>query len=157
MSLLESDIQKYPNSVKLNVLFANELISQINKKGNTMSREIILQNINLAKNHLNKANSLDSSYYNINNSLGYIELNFLNNPKSAITYFYKSYNSRPFKFETCLNIGLCYVKLNKTDSAEKYFIKAHAIKPKDESLKNYLYNYYSSINNKNKYFKIYPN
>lgn len=157
MSLLESDIRKYPNSVKLNVLFANELISQINKKGNTMPREIILQNINLAKKYLNVANKLDSTYYNINNSLGYIELNFLNNPKSAITYFYKSYTSRHFKFETCLNIGLCYVKLNKTDSAEKYFIKAYTIKPKDESLKNYLYNYYGSINQKNKYFKIYPN
>lgn len=146
ITLVSNDVNKYPNSLKLNVLYSNELLSMVTKSNNRMSSIEISKNINLAKEHLNKAFTIDSTYYNICNSLGFIELNLQNNPNNALKWLKKSYQNNPTKFETALNLGLCFEKLNLQDSAIKYFSKAQAIKPNDEKLKFYFSNYLKSIN-----------
>lgn len=146
ITLISNDVKKYPNSLKLNVLYSNELLSMVTKDNNRMSSIDISKNINLAKEHLNKAYTIDSTYYNICNSLGFIELNLQNNPSNALKWLKKSYQNNPTKFETNLNLGLCFEKLNLKDSAIKYFSKAQSIKPNDEKLKIYFSNYLKSIN-----------
>lgn len=146
MTLVSCDVKKYPNSLKLNVLYSNELISAITKKNNLLPTTEISKNIILAKEHLKKAFAIDSTYYNVSNSLGFIEMSILNNPHEALYWLKKSYNFNPTKFETVLNLGLCYEKLNLQDSALKYFNKAITIKPNDKKLNLYLPNYLKSIN-----------
>jgi tetratricopeptide (TPR) repeat protein len=139
-------VKKHPNSVKLNVLYSNELISTITKKNNQLPVTEISKNIILAKEHLKKAFLIDSSYYNISNSLGFIEMSILNNPNEALFWLKKSHKYNPNKFETNLNLGLCYEKLNLQDSTIAYFNKALIIKPNDKNLNIYYPNYLKSIN-----------
>ncbi len=146
ITLVSYDVKKYPNSLKLNVLYSNELISTITKKNNQLPVTEISKNIILAKEHLKKAFLIDSSYYNISNSLGFIEMSILNNPNEALFWLKKSHKYNPNKFETNLNLGLCYEKLNLQDSAIAYFNKALIIKPNDKNLNIYYPNYLKSIN-----------
>ncbi|MFN8115309.1 MAG: hypothetical protein U0W65_04305 [Bacteroidia bacterium] len=155
-SLVEADVKKYPNSVKLNVLYSNELISSITKKENYLTSAEIAKRIIAAKEHLLKAHNIDSTYYNVSNSMGYIALSIQNNPSEALSWFKKSYRQNPTKFETVLNMAICYEKINKIDSALFYFEKTYLIKPKDERLKIYLSNYLKSINRKDLMLKYYP-
>jgi hypothetical protein len=146
ITLVSYDVKKHPNSVKLNVLYSNELISTITKKNNQLPVTEISKNIILAKEHLKKAFLIDSSYYNISNSLGFIEMSILNNPNEALFWLKKSHKYNPNKFETNLNLGLCYEKLNLQDSTIAYFNKALIIKPNDKNLNIYYPNYLKSIN-----------
>jgi len=155
-TLVEADVKKYPNSLKLNVLYSNELISSITKKENNLTPTEITKRIITAKAHLQKAYNIDSTYYNISNSMGYIELSIQNNPSEALSWFRKSFRQNPTKFETVLNMAICYEKINKVDSALFYFQKTYFIKPKDERLKIYLSNYLKSINRKDLMLKYYP-
>jgi hypothetical protein len=154
LTLVSNDVKKHPNSMKLNVLYANELISEV-KKGN-LSPAQSLQNITLAKSHLLKAYHIDSTYYNTCNSLGFIELTFDKNPEKAIFWFKKSYKNYPSKFETTLNLAICFEKLNQTDSALAYFDKSYRLKPNSESLKLYFSNYLKTINKSDLIPKYYP-
>lgn len=154
ITLVSSDVKKYPNSMKLNVLYSNELISEA-KKGR-LSPAQTMQNVSLAKNHLLKAYHIDSTYYNISNSLGFIEMSFDKNPENALFWFKKSYGYYPSKFETTLNMAICFEKLNQRDSALKYFDKSYHIKPKNESLKIYFSNYLKTINKTDLISKYYP-
>jgi hypothetical protein len=154
LTLVSNDVKKHPNSMKLNVLYANELISEV-KKGRLPPAKFI-QNITLAKNHLLKAYHIDSSYYNTCNSLGFIEMTFDKNPEKAIFWFKKSYKNYPSKFETTLNLAICFEKLNQTDSALTYFDKSYRIKPNSESLKLYFSNYLKTINKSDLIPKYYP-
>lgn len=88
--------------------------------------------------------------------MGYIELSIQNNPSEALSWFRKSFRQNPTKFETVLNMAICYEKINKVDSALFYFQKTYFIKPKDERLKIYLSNYLKSINRKDLMLKYYP-
>lgn len=140
--------------MKLNVLYSNELINEA-KKGR-LSPAQTMQNVSLAKNHLLKAYHIDSTYYNISNSLGFIEMSFDKNPENALFWFKKSYGYYPSKFETTLNMAICFEKLNQRDSALKYFDKSYHIKPKNESLKIYFSNYLKTINKTDLISKYYP-
>lgn len=146
ITLISYDVKKYPNSLKLNVLYSNELISTVTKNNNNLTPAECSKNINLAKEYLKKAYNIDSSYYNIYNSLGFIEMSIQNNPNGALLWLKKSYQYNPTKFETTLNLGLCYEKLKIQDSALTYFSKAVVIKPNDKKLNDYLENYLQSIN-----------
>jgi Tfp pilus assembly protein PilF len=110
----------------------------------------------LAKSHLLKAYHIDSTYYNTCNSLGFIELTFDKKPEKAILWFNKSYKNYPSKFETTLNLAICFEKLNQTDSALAYFDKSYRLKPNSESLKLYFSNYLKTINKSDLIPKYYP-
>ena len=71
-TLFESDLKNNPNSVKLNILCANELITEIKKNNSKLSTEQISYKTNVAKGYLLKAYALDSNYYKISNNLGFI-------------------------------------------------------------------------------------
>ncbi len=155
-SLFEADLITNPNSVKLNILCANILISEVMKNANNLSPSQVAIKSSLAKNYLLKAHSIDPNYYKISNNLGFISMSIDNNPNEAINWFKKSLKTSASKYELTLNIGLCFAKQNLLDSADKYFIKAYAIDPKNQKLKSDLYKYYKSKNKEKKYHSIYP-
>ena len=154
-TLFESDLKNNPNSAKLNILCANELITEIKKNSSKLSTEQIIYKTNAAKGYLLKAYSLDSTYYKISNNLGFIAMSIDNNPTDAIKWFKKSLKLSKSNYELNLNIGLCYAKQNKLDSADRYFIRAFSINPKNQKLKSDLYNYYKATNQQKKYKIIY--
>ncbi len=154
-TLFESDLKNNPNSAKLNILCANELITEIKKNNLKLSTDQIIYKTNVAKGYLLKAYSLDSTYYKISNNLGFIAMSIDNNPTDAIKWFKKSLKLSKSNYELNLNIGLCYAKHNKLDSADRYFIKAFSINPKNQKLKSDLYNYYKTTNQQEKYKIIY--
>jgi glycosyltransferase involved in cell wall biosynthesis len=64
----------------------------------------------------------------------------------AITLFNKSIELNGSYFKSWLNLGACYLKLNKPDDAERALLKAVALNPSDYSAHNDLGIAYSRLN-----------
>ena len=150
LTLYNSDVKKWPNSIKLNVLYGNEIISNINKNTGLIKPFEIEKYVNEAQKYLKMAYSLDSSYYNSANSIAYIELTFKNNPQEAINWLYKSQRNDTINYEIPLNLCLAYIRLNNVDSAECYFLKTNKIKSADARLVQYMNNMYQINNQTNR-------
>ncbi len=130
LSLYETDVKKWPASVKLNVLYANEIVSLVNnRQTDLIKRERFREYINKAREHLLAAYTVDSSYYNIPNTLAYIDMTYFNQPGDAIGWLYKAGRTDTTTYEIPLNLCLCYSRLNKPDSMEKYFLRTAAFHP----------------------------
>lgn len=145
LSLYEADIKKWPASVKLNVLYANEILMCI-RNGNTaeIPASKYQAYIGEAKLHLQKAYSLDSSYYNSANSLAYIESSYFNDLKSSISWLYKADRSDSANYEIPMNLCLAYARLNQPDSMEKYFARTLRMQPDNERLIQFIKEKYKS-------------
>lgn len=124
LSLYEADVKKWPSSVKLNVLYANEILMCIR---NRITSEIPASKyqpyIGEARLHLQKAYELDSSYYNSANSLAYIESSYFNDLRSSISWLYKADRADSANYEIPMNLCLAYARLNRPDSMEKYLAR----------------------------------
>lgn len=130
LSLYETDVKKWPTSVKLNVLYANEIVSLVNtRQTDLIKRERFREYIDKARKHLLTAYTLDSSYYNIPNTLAYIDMTYFNRPGDAIGWLYKAARTDTINYEIPLNLCLCYLRLNNPDSMEKYFSRTAAFHP----------------------------
>lgn len=150
LTLYGTDVKKWPSSVKLNVLYGNEIISNINKNTGLIKPFEIEKYIDDAQKYLKTAYHLDSSYYNSANSIAYIELSFKNNPKEAINWLYKSQRNDTINYEIPLNLCLAFIRLNNIDSAEYYFLKTNKIKSADTRLVQYMNDLYQINNQSNR-------
>ncbi|MDF2449769.1 MAG: tetratricopeptide repeat protein [Bacteroidota bacterium] len=129
LTLYKSDVKKWPNSIKLNILYANEIIENITKKTGLIKSEAVSEHVELAYNHMLKANQLDSTYYNSLNTLAYIDLSFYNQPQRAINWLHKAQRFDTINYEIPLNLCLAFVRLNKPDSVKKYYAKTVKLNP----------------------------
>lgn len=145
LSLCEADVKKWPSSVKLNVLCANEILLNIKIRNTAMiPPERYRAYIDEAKAHLQRAYELDSSYYNSANSLAYVEGTYFNNPALSIQWLYRANRSDSTNYEIPMNLCLCYARLNELDSMEKYFTRAMRLQPDNPRLVEFVREKYKS-------------
>jgi len=121
LTLYAADVQKQPSSVKLNVLYGNELIKALSTGELRQNQQHYAGE---AREHLLAAYRMDSSYYNSANSLAYIESGFYADYNEAIYWLYKARRSDTINYEIPLNLFLNYGRLQQLDSMEHYFTEA---------------------------------
>lgn len=146
LTLYKADVKKWPNSIKLNILCANEIVDNINKRTGLIKPNEYEESIKKAYNHMLKAYSLDSTYYNSLNTLAYIDLSFYNNPEKAIYWLNKAQTHDTINYEIPLNICLAYMRIKNTDSVEKYYFKALKLNTSiEKQLNTAISNYYKEV------------
>lgn len=146
LTLYKADVKKWPNSIKLNILCANEIVNNINKRTGLIKPNEHEEYIKKAYNHMLKAYSLDSTYYNSLNTLAYIDLSFYNNPEKAIYWLNKAQTHDTINYEIPLNICLAYTRIKNTDSVEKYYFKALKLNTAiEKQLNTVIRNYYKEV------------
>lgn len=146
LTLYQSDVKKWPNSIKLNILYANEIVENINKRTRLINPNEYEKYIEISYNHMLKAYNLDSTYYNSLNTLAYIDLSFYNNPKKAVYWLNKAQKYDSINYEIPLNICLAYMRIQNTDSVKKYYLKTLKLNSTIESqLNSAINNYYKEI------------
>lgn len=114
MTLFQHDISDLNNSAKAQETIGTELMKEAGKiKGTPQSKQLIDQSIA----HYKRAVEIFPGFTIANNNLGTFYSNLYNDCNTALPYFRKAIASDSLSGEAIVNIGLCYTKLNKTDSA----------------------------------------
>jgi tetratricopeptide (TPR) repeat protein len=132
LTLFETDAHNYPESVKLSLLMSSQTIIHLTDKSNLIRTNEKAGKILNSEKKLMRAVEIDSSCGGCYNNLAYLLLSYDNNPPLALKYLMKGYRVDSTKKELLCNIGIAYMKLNRTDSAEKYLLKAVKADPGHE-------------------------
>jgi tetratricopeptide (TPR) repeat protein len=124
--LFETDIKKYPESVKLSLLTTSQLIINISdpKKAQLIKDEDKVRKIREAELLLKKAIQTDSGCGGCYNNLSFMYLTFERNPAEALPYLKLAYKRDTTKKEVICNLGIAYFRLGDVLTAEKYLLLA---------------------------------
>lgn len=122
--LFESDIKKYPNSVKLSLLSSAQVMIHINDKSDVIPDNQKLQKVRNAEKALLNAIKVDPTCDVCYNNIAHILLSVENDPASAMPYLMEGFKRDSTKKETACNIGIALYRLGKPLDAKKYLIKA---------------------------------
>jgi tetratricopeptide (TPR) repeat protein len=125
-SLFESDVKKYPESVKLSLLTTSQLIIDLNnrQKADAMTNDEKLRKLRNAEDLLKKAIRTDSSCGGCYNNLSFMYLTFERNPAEALPYLKLVYKQDTTKKEVICNLGIAYFRLGDPITAEKFLLKS---------------------------------
>lgn len=130
--LFESDVKKYPNSVKLSLLASSQVMIHINDNSNVIPDNQKLQKVRHAEKVLLNAIRIDSSCDVCYNNIAHILLSVENDPQSALPYLLKGFERDSTKKETACNIGIAYYRLGRAEEAKPYLFKAVQLDAKHE-------------------------
>jgi len=122
--LFESDVKKYPNSVKLSLLSSAQVMIHINDKSDVIPDNQKLQKVRNAEKALLNAIKVDPTCDVCYNNIAHILLSVENDPASAMPYLMEGFKRDSTKKETACNIGIALYRLGKPLDAKKYLIKA---------------------------------
>ncbi|HRD40040.1 MAG TPA: hypothetical protein PLC65_15545, partial [Bacteroidia bacterium] len=122
--LFESDVKKYPNSVKLSLLSSAQVMIHINDKSDVIPDNQKLQKVRNAEKVLLNAIKVDPTCDVCYNNIAHILLSVENDPASAMPYLMEGFKRDSTKKETACNIGIALYRLGKPVDAKKYLIKA---------------------------------
>jgi len=132
LTLFESDIKKYPNSVKLSLLASSQVMIHINDKSDVIPDNQKLQKVRNAEKVLLNAIKVDPTCDVCYNNIAHILLSVENDPASALPYLMEGFKRDSTKKETACNIGIAYYRLGKAEDAKPYLFKAIELDKKHE-------------------------
>ncbi|MBS1637132.1 MAG: hypothetical protein JST26_14535 [Bacteroidetes bacterium] len=124
ITLFETDMEKYPGSVKLNTLYASEVLADLANKKGTLDKSKAAYYIEKSEKALLSAVAADSTNVNAYNNLAFIRLNGHKDYAGSIPYLKKAYYYDTTKFEVIYNLAFSYYKTKQYELAEKYVFKA---------------------------------
>lgn len=122
--LFQTDVKKYPESVKLSLLTSSQLIIELSnpQKAQAMTNDEKLKKIRYAEGLLKNAIKTDSSCGGCYNNLSFMYLTYERNPAEALPYLKMVYKQDTTKKEVVCNLGIAYFRLGQVDIAEKYLL-----------------------------------
>lgn len=129
LTLYKTDVQKWPSSVKLNTLYANEILNNITQRTGLIKQPEYRANIDAAYRHMFKAYCLEPAYYNSLNTLAYIDLSFNNQPYKALYWLKQALKTDTINYEIPLNICLAYKRIHNPDSLTEYYKRVIILNP----------------------------
>jgi len=124
--LFETDVKKYPESVKLALLTTSQLIINISdpNKAKDIPEQDKVRKIRESEVLLKKAIQTDSSCGGCYNNLSFMYLTYERNPTEALPYLKLAFKRDSTKKEVICNIGISYYRLGDVESAKKYLFMA---------------------------------
>ncbi|MFH2094216.1 MAG: tetratricopeptide repeat protein, partial [Bacteroidota bacterium] len=155
-TLLSHDIQYMENSAKGNSIYADKLMNDITwnieQTGNLQQN---IPKIKRAEQLYRQSVKIYPQFAPSLNSLGFIRYAFYGHYDRALPYFRNAISADPEYFEAYFNLGLCYEKLMKTDSAIFFYNRAIEYDPAHMRGKKFLANLYLSMNDTSHAFILY--
>lgn len=122
-SIIEADVEKYPNNVYLNYLWAKQIVKHSQENSNIISSQQQKNNFLNAKAYLEKSINSDNKYPNSLNFMSYVLVYLLNDFQGAIPYIDKSLQIRETA-ELLYYKGICKWELKQNDSCEYFLLKS---------------------------------
>lgn len=124
--LFETDVKKYPESVKLALLTTSQLIINISdpNKAKAISEYDKVKKIKESEVLLKKAIQTDSSCGGCYNNLSFMYLTYERNPAEALPYLKLAFKRDSTRKEVICNIGISYFRLGDVENAKKYLLMA---------------------------------
>lgn len=132
--LYEADVKKYPESVKLHILYASQIVIEyMNKQGGVLSQQDMPKYLSIAMEEFKKGIALDSTCGSCYNNIAFLLMNWQKNYEASIPILLKAYQLDSTRKELLCNIAIAYFKTNRNKDTIELFIKKSIQKDKDKT------------------------
>ncbi|GAB4205882.1 MAG: hypothetical protein Fur0023_15190 [Bacteroidia bacterium] len=131
--LYEADVKKYPESVKLHILYASQIIIEYMQNTGKLSPQDMPKYLGIAMEEFKKGIQLDSSCASCYNNIAFLYMNWLKNYESSIPFLLKAYQLDSTRKEMLCNIAIAYFKTNRNKDTVELFVKKAIRKDKDKT------------------------
>jgi len=131
--LYEADVKKYPESVKLHILYGSQIIIEYLQNTGRLSSGDMHRYLGIAYEEFQRGLQLDSSCGSCYNNVAYLLMNWKKNYEASIPYLLKSYQIDSTRKEVLTNIAISYFKTNRNNDTVEIFIRKAIRRDKDKS------------------------
>lgn len=131
--LYEADLKKYPESVKLHLLYASQIVLEIMQHSNKIDQNKQPEYLQIAMNEFNTAAHIDTTCGSCYNNIAFLYMNWLKNYDASIPYLLKSYRLDSNRKELLCNIAIAYFKTNRNKDTIEQFVYKAIRKDKDKT------------------------
>ena len=142
ITLFEHDIKKRPESVALNLLYSNEILTGLRQQQSYfLTNQNKMSYISKAAESLNNALKVDSLNTTALSNLAYIKHSIYKDYSGAIPYYKKTLRKDSTKFESQFNLAYCLYTVGNKEEAERLILKIypeHADNQQVLDLMNYI-------------------
>lgn len=121
--LYEADVKKYPESVKLHVLYASQILIEYLSNSGKLPAQDIHKNLSIAMQEFEKPLAIDSTCGSCYNNIAYLYITWKKEYEKAIPYLLKAYQYDSTRKEMLANIALCYYYTGKNKDTIELFVR----------------------------------
>ncbi len=131
--LYEADSKKYPESVKLHILYGSQIIIEYLQGGNVLSKHEMPKYLELAMQEFQKGIQIDSTCGSCYNNVAYLLMNWKHDYEGSISYLKKAYRYDTTRKELLTNIAISYLKTNRSRDTIELLIRKAIKADKDKN------------------------
>ena len=131
--LYEADVKKYPESVKLHILYGSQIIIEYLQNTGRLSANDMHKYLSIAFEEFQKGLEIDSSCGSCYNNIAYLLMNWKKDYEGSIPYLLKSYQIDSSRKEVLTNIAISYLKTNRNKDTVELFIRKAIRRDKDKT------------------------
>ncbi|RME17905.1 MAG: hypothetical protein D6799_03480, partial [Bacteroidetes bacterium] len=131
--LYEADVKKYPESVKLHILYASQIVIEYMQNTGKLSQQDMPKYLGIAMEEFHKGLKLDSTCGSCYNNIAFLYMNWLKNYEAAIPFLLKSYQLDSTRKEMLCNIAIAYFKTNRNRDTIEIFVRKSIRRDKDKT------------------------
>lgn len=131
--LYEADVKKYPESVKLHILYASQIIIEYMTNSGKLNPNEMSKNLSIALDEFKKGLELDSTCGSCYNNIAFLYMNWMKNYEASIPYLLKAYQLDSTRKELLCNVAIAYLQTNRNKDTVELFIRKSIKKDKDKN------------------------
>ncbi|MCX7729246.1 MAG: DUF1736 domain-containing protein, partial [Bacteroidia bacterium] len=131
--LYEADVKKYPQSVKLHILYASQIILEYLQNTGRLKQQDMQVYLTQAMEHFRRGIEIDSSCGSCYNNIAFLYMNWLKDYENSIPILLKAYQLDSTRKELLCNIAIAYFKTNRNEDTVELFVRKSIKRDKDKS------------------------
>ena len=121
--LYEADVKKYPEAVKLHILYGSQIIIEYLQNSGKLPAYEMPKYLNIALNEFKQGILIDSTCGSCYNNIAYLYMNWKKDYAGSIPYLLRSYQLDSTRKEMLTNIALSYLKTRRNKDTVELFIR----------------------------------
>lgn len=133
LDLYAADVQKYPKSAKLHILYGSQIVIEYMNKSGILKMEDSNKNLSIALNEFKTALKIDTTCSSCLNNIAFLMMNWLQDYHSSIPYLLRAYQIDSTRKEMLSNIAIAYFKTNKNKDTVELFAKKAILKDREKN------------------------
>lgn len=131
--LYEADVKKYPESVKLHILYASQIIIEYMSNSGKLNQAEMPKYLQISMDEFKKGLELDSTCGSCLNNIAFLYMNWLKNYEASIPCLLKAYQLDSTRKELLCNIAIAYFKTNRNKDTIELFVRKSIKRDKDKN------------------------
>ncbi|GIV28395.1 MAG: hypothetical protein KatS3mg027_2209 [Bacteroidia bacterium] len=131
--LYEADVKKYPESVKLHILYGSQIIIEYMQNSGKLPLSERDRYLQIAFDEFHKGLAIDSSCASCLNNIAFLYMNWKKDYATSIPYLLKSYRLDSTRKELLNNIAIAYFKTGRNKDTIELFLRKSLKYDKDKT------------------------